>query len=79
MRAVLKKEHWPKPSLVDLEPQVTSIQSVETTEETDRDALVDGRPGHRRRDRQLPREQHFLGRRADGALLLRKGVIDPPS
>ena len=58
---------------------VRIMQVGRNIKEIDMDALVDGRPGHRRRDRQLPREQHFLGRRADGALLLRKGVIDPPS
>jgi hypothetical protein len=34
-------------------------------------------PGHRGLDRQLPRRKHSLGRRADGTLMLRKGIIDP--
>jgi hypothetical protein len=58
---------------------VRIMQVGRNIKEIDTDALVDGRPGHRRLDHQRPRQKHRLGRRADGALLLRKGVIDAPS
>ena len=75
MRADLRNERWPKPRLGTLShfnsKGANNIKKLTAM----RWWMIS--PGHRRLDRQLPRRKHSLGRRADGTLMLRKGVIAP--